>query len=84
MLKSFLSIPILLLLVPTAALSTPVSDRTLLAQIPSVSQLSDVRPTDWAYQALQSLAERYGCISGYPDSTYRGDRTLSLMSLLPV
>ncbi len=77
MLKSFLSIPVLLLLVPTAALSTPLSDRTLLAQIPSVSQLSDVRPTDWAYQALQSLTERYGCISGYPDSTYRGNSTLS-------
>lgn len=52
-------------------------NRHLLAQVPSVSQLSDVRPTDWAYQALQSLTERYGCISGYPDSTYRGDRTLS-------
>lgn len=26
-----------------------------LAQVTSVSQLSDVQPTDWAFQALQSL-----------------------------
>ncbi|MGB3493156.1 MAG: iron uptake porin [Elainellaceae cyanobacterium] len=46
-------------------------------QVTSVSQLSDVQPTDWAFQALQSLVERYGCIAGYPDGTYRGDRALS-------
>ena len=34
-----------------------------LTQVTSVSQLSDVRPTDWAFQALQSLVERYGCIA---------------------
>ncbi|PSB35487.1 iron uptake porin [Chlorogloea sp. CCALA 695] len=45
-----------------------------LAQVTSVSQLSDVQPTDWAFQALQSLVERYGCIAGYPDGTYRGNR----------
>ena len=44
------------------------------AQVNSVSQLSDVKPTDWAFQALQSLVERYGCIAGYPDGTYRGNR----------
>lgn len=46
-------------------------------QVTSVSQLSDVRPTDWAFQALQSLVERYGCIAGYPDRTYRGNRALT-------
>ena len=46
-------------------------------QVTSVSQLSDVRPTDWAFQALQSLVERYGCIAGYPDGTYRGNRALT-------
>lgn len=46
-------------------------------QVTSVSQLSDVQPTDWAFQALQSLVERYGCIAGYPDGTYRGDRALT-------
>jgi len=48
-----------------------------LSQVTSVSQFSDVRPTDWAFQALQSLVERYGCIVGYPDKTYRGNRALS-------
>ncbi|MDC0832893.1 iron uptake porin [Geitlerinema sp. CS-897] len=43
------------------------------SQVTSVSQLSDVQPTDWAFQALQSLVERYGCIAGYPDGTYRGN-----------
>ncbi|MFN6218313.1 MAG: iron uptake porin [Aphanizomenon sp.] len=46
-------------------------------QVTSVSQLSDVQPTDWAFQALQSLVERYGCIAGYPNGTYRGNRALS-------
>ncbi|MEB3211304.1 MAG: iron uptake porin [Leptolyngbyaceae bacterium] len=47
------------------------------AQVTSVSQLSDVEPTDWAFQALQSLVERYGCIAGYPDGTYRGNRAMT-------
>ncbi|MEI6065060.1 MAG: iron uptake porin, partial [Pseudanabaena sp. ELA748] len=45
--------------------------------VSSVSQLSDVKPTDWAFTALQSLVERYGCIAGYPDSTYRGRQATS-------
>jgi hypothetical protein len=49
----------------------------VIAQVTSVSQLSDVQPTDWAFQALQSLVERYGCIAGYPNSTYRGNRALT-------
>jgi len=48
-----------------------------MGQVTSVNQLSDVSPTDWAYQSLQSLVERYGCIVGYPDRTYRGNRALS-------
>jgi hypothetical protein len=83
MLKSFLySFPIALLISSTAS-AAPLEDfklgngDRLLARIPSVSELSDVRPTDWAYRALQSLVERYGCIAGYPDSTFQGDRTLS-------
>lgn len=48
-----------------------------MGQVTSVSQLSDVKPTDWAFQALQSLVERYGCIAGYPDRTYRGNRAMT-------
>ncbi|TAF30128.1 MAG: S-layer protein [Oscillatoriales cyanobacterium] len=46
-------------------------------QVTSVAQLSDVKPTDWAFGALQSLVERYGCIAGYPDGTFRGNRALT-------
>ncbi|GFE71678.1 iron uptake porin [Chroococcus sp. FPU101] len=48
-----------------------------MAQITNVSQLRDVEPTSWAYEALKSLVERYGCIVGYPDRTFRGLRALS-------
>src|ERR671933_2502484 len=46
-------------------------------QVTNVSQLSDVRPTDWAYEALRSLVERYGCIAGYPDRSFRGNRAMT-------
>jgi hypothetical protein len=48
-----------------------------IGQVTSVSQFSDVQPTDWAFQALQSLVERYGCIAGYPNGTFRGNRALT-------
>jgi hypothetical protein len=48
-----------------------------MGQVTSVSQLRDVSPTDWAFEALRSLVERYGCIVGYPDRTFRGNRALS-------
>jgi hypothetical protein len=53
------------------------SEDSSLAQIINVSQLKDVSPTDWAYEALRSLVDRYGCISGFPNQTYRGNQPLS-------
>ncbi len=69
-------------LIPASALAEAVTPLTLdqpnpFAQVTSVTQLSDVQPTDWAYQSLQSLVDRYGCIVGYPDGTFRGNRPLS-------
>jgi hypothetical protein len=45
-------------------------------QVTSVSEFVDVKPTDWAFLALQSLVERYGCIVGLPTNppTYQGRR----------
>lgn len=63
----------------TAAIAetqTKFSD-TLTQNVTSVSQLSDVKPTDWAFTSLQSLVERYGCIAGYPDRTFRGKQATS-------
>ncbi len=48
-----------------------------MAQITSVDQLSDVQPTDWAFQALRSLSERYNCLPGYPDGTFRGNNAIT-------
>ncbi|NJN07812.1 MAG: iron uptake porin [Richelia sp. RM1_1_1] len=59
---------------PVAELSEETNS---MGQVTSVSQFSDVQPTDWAFQALQSLVERYGCIAGYPNGTYRGNRALT-------
>ncbi len=59
------------------AIDLPTVDDDSLDQVTSVSQLIDVKPTDWAFQSLQSLVERYGCIAGFPNKTYRGDRALS-------
>lgn len=46
-------------------------------QVTSVSQFSDVYPTDWAYQALSNLVERYGCVAGYPNGTFRGNKAMT-------
>ncbi len=62
---------------PAGKTETNYSQQELISQVTSVSQLSDVQPGDWAFQALQSLVERYGCIAGYPNGTYRGNRALT-------
>ncbi|MBO3463493.1 iron uptake porin [Aetokthonos hydrillicola Thurmond2011] len=48
-----------------------------MSQINSVSELSDVQSTDWVFQALQSLGERYGCLTRYPNRSYRGNRVMT-------
>ncbi|WP_072013841.1 iron uptake porin [Myxosarcina sp. GI1] len=59
------------------ALKTNRNSADSFNQITNVSQLRDVAPTDWAYEALRSLVERYGCIAGFPDGAYRGNQPLS-------
>ena len=46
-------------------------------QVTSVSQFSDVKPTDWSYQALTNLVDRYGCVAGYPNGTFGGGRAMT-------
>ena len=41
------------------------------------ANVSDVVPTDWAYQALSNLVEQYGCVAGYPNGTFRGNRAMT-------
>ncbi|AFY37605.1 cyanobacterial porin [[Leptolyngbya] sp. PCC 7376] len=54
-----------------------LSQQNSLGQVNSVFQLRDIAPSDWAFDALRNLVEKYNCIAGYPDSTFRGDRPLS-------
>ena len=53
------------------------SNGNSMNQVNSVSEFSDVSPDDWAYEALRNLVERYGCIEGYPDGSFRGNRALT-------
>ncbi|MCP9851093.1 iron uptake porin [Cyanobium sp. Morenito 9A2] len=46
-------------------------------QVTSITQFSDVQPTAWAYQALSNLIERYGCVAGYPNGTFKGGQALT-------
>ncbi|MEB3185533.1 MAG: iron uptake porin [Cyanobacteriota bacterium] len=46
-------------------------------QVTSINQFADVQPTDWAYQALSNLIERYGCVAGYPNGTYKGGQAMT-------
>jgi hypothetical protein len=46
-------------------------------QATSVTQFSDVKPTDWAYGALSALVERYGCVAGYPNGTFVGGQAMT-------
>ena len=62
---------------PYQAIQLRTEPQTTAQNVTSVSQLSDVKPTDWAFTALQSLVERYGCIAGYPNRTYRGNQATS-------
>jgi len=48
-----------------------------MEQVTSVSQFRDVQPTDWAFEALRSLVERYGCIEGYPSQVYLGNQAMT-------
>ena len=54
-----------------------VNQYTSQEQVTSVTQFSDVRPSDWAYQALSNLVERYGCVAGYPNGTFAGGQSMT-------
>ena len=79
MLKVFLGLVLAtpVVLISSVAWGSEIAENDDLAQVTSVSQLSDVQPTDWAFSALQSLVERYGCVAGYPNGTFRGNRAMT-------
>lgn len=68
-------------LIASIARAEPTQVRTprnnAMNQVTNVSQLEDISPGDWAFEAVRNLVERYGCIEGYPDRTFRGNRALT-------
>jgi hypothetical protein len=52
-----------------------------MAQVTSVTQLKDVQPTEWSYQAISNLISRYGCVAGYPDGTFNPGEAASRAEL---
>ena len=61
-----------------ATLNTTRLDQYASAeQVTSISQFSNVQPTDWAYQALANLVERYGCVAGYHNGNFAGKKALT-------
>jgi hypothetical protein len=79
--SSLLLITLLLASTPVKAQSMSrerkIGNSSTLATITNVSQLSDIKTTDWAFQALQFLIKKYGLFSGYGDRTFRGTRALT-------
>jgi hypothetical protein len=81
-LKKLMLVPVALGLVAPAAIAAELNTEDVnkyasAAQVTSITQFSDVRPTDWAYQALTNLVDRYGCVAGYPNGTYKGGQSMT-------
>jgi hypothetical protein len=66
--KIKMKIRILAALTAIASLATPAF---------AGPKFSDASPTNWAHGALQNLAEKYGCVVGYSDGTFRGSNSTS-------
>ncbi|MDY6784035.1 MAG: iron uptake porin [Cyanobacteriota bacterium] len=58
-------------------LEDPLSPDDPMGQVPNARRFRDVSPGDWAFEALNNLVERYDCLAGYPDGTFRGNRPLT-------
>lgn len=64
----------------TAIVATTVA-APAMAQVTSVTQLRDVQPTEWSYQAISNLITTYGCVAGYPNGTFRPGQPASRAEL---
>lgn len=49
----------------------------VMEEVTSVTDLRDVSPGDWAYEALRSLVEKYRCIAGSGKGTFQGNRAIT-------
>ena len=81
-LKKLMLVPVALGLIAPAVNAAELNTEDVnkyasAAQVTSITQFSDVQPTDWAYQALTNLVDRYGCVAGYPNGTYKGGQSMT-------
>ncbi len=81
-LKKLMLVPVALGLIAPAVNSAELNTEDVnkyatAEQVTSINQFSDVRPTDWAYQALENLVQRYGCVAGYPNLTFVGGQAMT-------
>jgi hypothetical protein len=81
-LKQLMLVPVALGLVAPAVNAAElniedVNKYASAAQVTSITQFTDVQPSDWAYQALSNLVERYGCVAGYPNGTFVGGQAMT-------
>lgn len=58
-------------LIAAGVAAASVAAAPAMAQVTSVTQLRDVQPTEWSYQAISNLVSRYGCVAGYPNGTFQ-------------
>jgi hypothetical protein len=54
-----------------------LTDRYSAENITQVQQLRDLSPSDWSYEAVRNLTEKYGCMREFPDGTFQSDRSIS-------
>jgi hypothetical protein len=81
-LKKLMLVPVALGLIAPAATAADlnmegVNHYASQEQVTSINQFTDIRKTDWAYQALSNLVEKYGCVAGYPNLTYKGGQSMT-------
>lgn len=68
--------PMIWALALSVSLGAPLAAAPAHAATP-VSELKDVTPDHWAYNALKTLVDKYKVMEGYPDLTFRGNKTLN-------
>ena len=62
-----------------ASISLLVLSQSIVKAVPrfslptSVNQIPDLEPTDFYFEDMRRLVERYGCVPIYPDGTFRGN-----------
>ncbi|MEM1293391.1 MAG: S-layer homology domain-containing protein [Cyanobacteria bacterium P01_H01_bin.162] len=56
---------------------SPANSGQTLSQLFPAGDFADVSVNHWAYTAVNNLVAEYGCLAGYPDSTFRGEELVT-------